>query len=114
VKLIMGIAAPAVPGAAEAVRQSGRTDVKVIGLSLPNLCKRYVHDSIVQAVILWNTHDLGYLTVQTAAQLARGTLGPGITQLDGKRLGPIEVRGSEVILGKPMIFDKSNIDRFDF
>ena len=114
VKLIMGIAAPAVPGAAEAVRQSGRTDVKVIGLSLPNLCKRYVHDGIVQAVVLWNTHDLGYLTVQTAAQLARGTLGPWITQLDGRRLGPIEVRGTEVILGKPMIFDKSNIDKFDF
>ena len=44
VKLIMAIAAPAVPGAAEAVRQSGRKDVFVIGLSLPNLNKRYVHD----------------------------------------------------------------------
>ena len=42
VRVIMGIAAPAVPGAAEAVRQSGRTDVKVIGLSLPNMCKPYV------------------------------------------------------------------------
>jgi rhamnose transport system substrate-binding protein len=51
VQLIMGIAAPAVPGAAEAVRQAGRTDVKVIGLSLPNLCKRYVHDDVVQAVV---------------------------------------------------------------
>jgi rhamnose transport system permease protein len=114
VKLIMGIAAPAVPGAAEAVRQSGRTDVKVIGLSLPNLCKRYVHDGIVQAVVLWNTHDLGYLTVHTAAQLARGSVRPGVTSLNGGRLGQIEVRGSEVILGKPMIFDKTNIDRFDF
>ena len=31
----MGIAAPAVPGIAEAVQQSGRADVKVTGLSLP-------------------------------------------------------------------------------
>ncbi|HYE58502.1 MAG TPA: substrate-binding domain-containing protein, partial [Rhodothermales bacterium] len=37
VKLIMGIAAPAVPGAAEAVKQSGRPGVKVTGLSLPNM-----------------------------------------------------------------------------
>ncbi len=59
----MGIAAPAVPGAAEAVRQSGRQTVKVIGLSLPNLCKPYVHDGTVQSVVLWNTADLGYLTV---------------------------------------------------
>ena len=35
VKLIMAISAPAVPGAAEAVRQAGRKDVNVIGLSLP-------------------------------------------------------------------------------
>src|SRR5262249_50137610 len=42
VRLIMAIAAPAVPGAGEAVRQSGRKDIFVIGLSLPNLNKRYV------------------------------------------------------------------------
>ncbi len=42
VKVIMAIAAPAVPGAAEAVKQSGRKDVKVTGLSLPNMCKPYV------------------------------------------------------------------------
>ena len=34
VKLIMAICTPAVPGAAEAIKQSGRTDVKVIGLGL--------------------------------------------------------------------------------
>ena len=44
VKVIMAIAAPAVPGAAEAVKQSGRTDVKVTGLSLPNMNKPYVKD----------------------------------------------------------------------
>ena len=44
VKLVMAISAPAVPGAAEAVRQAGRTDVNVIGLSLPNINKPYVHD----------------------------------------------------------------------
>ncbi len=45
VKLIMAICTPAVPGAAEAVTQSGRTDVKVIGLGLPNdnrtICPRW-------------------------------------------------------------------------
>ena len=67
VKLIMAICTPAVPGAAEAVKQSGRTDVKVIGLGLPNDNKRYVHDGITDCVVLWNTMDLGYLTVQAAA-----------------------------------------------
>src|SRR5262249_61607961 len=36
VKLVMAISAPAVPGAAEAVQQAHRSDVRVIGLSLPN------------------------------------------------------------------------------
>jgi len=114
VKLIMGIAAPAVPGSAEAVRQAGRTDVKVIGLSLPNLCKRYVHDGIVQAVVLWNTLDLGYLTVFTAAELAQNKIRRGITSFTAGRLGNIEVKNDEVILGKPLIFNKTNIDQYDF
>jgi rhamnose transport system substrate-binding protein len=112
VKLIVAISAPAVPGAAEAVQQAGRKDVDVIGLSLPNLCKRYVHDDVVQAVVLWNTRDLGYLTVHTAALLVRGQMGKGPLQIG--RLGSIEVRGTQVILGDPFIFNKENIDKFDF
>ena len=74
VKLIMAICTPAVPGAAEAIKQSGRTDVKVIGLGLPNDNKRYVHAGITDCVVLWNTMDLGYLTVQAARALHDGTL----------------------------------------
>ncbi len=114
VKVIMGIAAPAVPGIAEAVKQSGRTDVKVTGLSLPNLCKPYVHAGVIQSVVLWNTRDLGYLTVLAADALASGKLRPGQTSLDAGRLGKIEVRKDQVILGAPFFFKADNIDRFDF
>jgi ABC-type sugar transport system substrate-binding protein len=77
VRLIMAISAPALPGSGEAVKQSGRKDVAVIGLSLPNLNKRYVHDGNVQAVVLWNTRDLGYLTVYTGALLAQNRIAGG-------------------------------------
>ena len=70
VKLIMAISAPAVPGAAEAVRQTGRSDISVIGLSLPNMNKPYVHAGVVQTVVLWNTRDLGYLAVFAGSRLA--------------------------------------------
>ena len=113
-KVIMGIAAPAVPGAAEAVRQSGRTDVKVIGLSLPNMCKPYVKAGVIDSIVLWNTRDLGYLTVLAAHALATGTLAPGSTALEAGRLGRIEVREDQVLLGKPFVFTKENIDGFDF
>ena len=110
----MGIAAPAVPGIAEAVKQSGRTDVKVTGLSLPNMCKPYVHAGIIDSVVLWNTGDLGYLTVLAADALARGALRPGASSIDAGRLGTIAVEKDQILLGKPFVFTKANIDSFDF
>jgi len=104
-----------VPGAAEAVRQASRAgDIRVIGLSLPNINKPYVHGGVVQAVILWNTRDLGYLTVLSAAQLVRQAFAPGATSIEAGRLGRIEVRGSEIILGAPLVMNKANIDKYDF
>ena len=114
VKLIMAICTPAVPGAAEAIKQSGRTDVKVIGLGLPNDNKRYVHDGITDCVVLWNTMDLGYLTVQAARALKDGTLKPGATSLTAGRLGSVEIKGDNILLGQPYLFTKDNIDQFDF
>jgi rhamnose transport system substrate-binding protein len=114
VKLIMAIAAPAVPGAAEAVKQSGRSDVKVSGLSLPNMNKPYVKTGIVESVVLWNTVDLGYLTVYAAHALSAGKLKLGDREMSAGRLGKIEVADDEVRLGAPFIFNKENIDRFNF
>ena len=114
VKLVMAISAPAVPGAGEAVRQARRPDVKVIGLSLPNMNKPYVHEGVVQTVMLWNTADLGYLTVYAGALMAQNKLAPGATSIEAGRLGTIGIRGSEVILGPPLLFTKDNIDKFDF
>jgi rhamnose transport system substrate-binding protein len=114
VKLIMPIAAPAVPGAAEAVQQSGRKDVKVTGLSLPNMNKPYVHNGVVESVILWNTVDLGYLTVYAANALVSGQLKRSDRELNAGRLGKLEVAEDEVRLGTPFIFNKGNIDRFNF
>ena len=113
-KLIMAIAAPAVPGAAEAVKQSGRTDVRVIGLSLPNMNKPYVKAGIVESVVLWNTVDLGYLTVYAADALTGGRLKRGDNELIAGRLGKVQINDDEVLLGAPFIFNKVNIDKFDF
>jgi len=113
-KLIMAISAPAVPGAAEAVRQSGRSQVKVIGLSLPNINKPYVHGGVVQTVVLWNTGNLGYLTVYASVLDANGKLAPGTQFFEAGRLGRVNLRESEIILGPPLLFNKDNIDRFDF
>jgi ABC-type sugar transport system substrate-binding protein len=114
-KLVMAICSPGVPGAAEAVKQAGKTgQVKVIGLGLPNENKAYVHDGVTQAVILWNTMDLGYLTVYAADALAHGNLKTNDTSFKAGTLGTFDIKGDNILLGKPFVFTKDNIDQFDF
>ena len=114
IKLIMAICTPAVPGAAEAIKQSGRKDVKVIGLGLPNDNKPYVREGITDTVILWNTADLGYLAVLAAKAVVEGKLKAGDPTFRAGHLGAVTLEGDNVLLGKPFSFTRENIDQFDF
>lgn len=114
-KLLMNICSPAVPGAAEAVKQAGKTgQVKVIGLGLPSENRAYVKSGVTDSVILWKTEDLGYLAVRAAHALAQGTLKPGAATFTAGALGAFEIQGDNILLGKPFIFTKDNIDQFSF
>ena len=68
---------------------------------------------MIDYIVLWNVQDLGYLAVYTAEAAARGRLGAG-TGLAAGRLGTVEVRGTEVLLGRPFVFDKTNVDKYHF
>jgi rhamnose ABC transporter rhamnose-binding protein len=114
-KLIMAICSPAVPGAAEAVKQAKRVgQVKVLGLGLPSQNRTYIKEGVTDCIVLWKTVDLGYLTVQAAQQLKAGTLKPGDTSMKAGRLGTIQIKGDNILLGEPFTFTKENIDQFDF
>jgi ABC-type sugar transport system substrate-binding protein len=114
-KLIMAICSPAVPGAAEAIKQAGKAgQVKLIGLGLPNENKRYVKEGVTDTVILWKTLDLGYLTIHAAAALAKGELKAGATSFKAGKLGEFKIAGDNILLGEPFKFTKENIDQFDF
>ena len=88
--------------------------MKVTGLSLPNMNKPYVKSGVVESVVLWNTADLGYLTVYAADALSKGELKQGDHELNAGRLGKVAVVNDEVRLGAPFVFNKDNIDRFNF
>ena len=114
-KLVMAICSPAVPGAAEAVKQAGKAGaVKVIGLGLPSENRAYVKDGTTQAVILWKVEDLGYLTIQAATAVAKGELQPGAMSFKAGKLGEMKITGSDIVLGTPFVFTKENIDQFQF
>ena len=112
---IFAITSVALPGAAEALRKADAANrVFLTGLATPKMMRDYVIDGTVKRFVLWNPVDLGYLAVYAAAAVAKGELKPGATSLTAGHLGEVQVQGTEIILGDPLVFDKTNIGQFDF
>lgn len=113
---LFGMTSVATPASAEAVTQAGECgDIAVVGLATPNAMKPYVKTGCVESVVLWNPVDLGYAAVYVTRAAVDGDLKPGGTSVDAGRLGTLQViNGSEILLGAPYVFNKSNIDGFDF
>jgi rhamnose transport system substrate-binding protein len=117
---LKGIISPTTVGIAAAARYLSDSDAKgkvaLTGLGTPNQMREYVKDGTVTAFALWNPADLGYLAAYAAKALVDGD----ITGKEGDKftagdLGEYTVgANSEVLLGDPFVFDKSNIDDFDF
>jgi rhamnose transport system substrate-binding protein len=117
---LKGIISPTTVGIAAAARYLSDSDAKgkvaLTGLGTPNQMREYVKDGTVEAFALWNPADLGYLAAYAAKALVDGD----ITGKEGDKftagdLGDYTVgANSEVLLGDPFVFDKSNIDDFDF
>jgi rhamnose transport system substrate-binding protein len=103
------------PGAAEALRKANAAErVYLTGLATPKAMREYIKDGTVERFALWNPEDLGYLTVYAAVATLRGELNPGDTSFQAGHLGTVEIAGSEILLGPPLIFDAANIDDYDF
>ncbi len=114
-KGIFAITSVALPGAAEALRKAGMADkVFLTGLATPKMMRDYVKEGTVKRFVLWNPVDLGYLAVHAAVATAKGELKPGVATFKAGHLGELKINGSEILLGQPLIFDKANIEQFDF
>jgi rhamnose transport system substrate-binding protein len=116
---LKGIISPTTVGIAAAARYLSTSQYKgkvsLTGLGTPNQMRQFVKDGTVQQFALWNPEDLGYLAAYAASALADGTIsGPGDSFTAGK-LGKYTVASDgSILLGKPFVFDKSNIDQFHF
>lgn len=116
-----GIIAPdsvAVKEAAHFISDSPQYKGKIwlTGLGLPSELKDYVHSGVIEQFGLWNPEDLGYLAAYAAKALIDGTItgAEGDTFKAGK-LGDYTVgKNGEVVLGPLFVFDKSNVDNFEF
>jgi rhamnose transport system substrate-binding protein len=112
---LFAITSVALPGAAEALRKTNSASkVFLTGLTTPNSMKEYIKDGTVKKFVLWNAVDLGYLTVHAAVASVKGELKSGATTFKSGRLGECKLAGDQIILGDPIVFDSSNIDKYDF
>jgi rhamnose transport system substrate-binding protein len=117
---LKGIVSPTTVGIAAAARylsdSNKKGKVALTGLGTPNQMREYVKDGTVEAFALWNPEELGYLATYAASALASGEIEgePGDT-FEAGDLGEYTVEDDgSVLLGDPFVFDKQNIDDFDF
>jgi rhamnose transport system substrate-binding protein len=117
---LKGIISPTTVGiaaAARAVTDANKIgQVMVTGLGTPNTMRAYVKSGAAPAFALWNPSDLGYLAIYTLDAIAKGKIkgNPGDTFTAGKLGSYTIAQDGTVLLGKPTVFDKTNIDNFDF
>jgi rhamnose transport system substrate-binding protein len=96
-----------------------KPDVKIVsmtGLATPNALKVYIKDDTnpMKAGVLWNCMDLGYLAIQAGYQMAKGTITATSTTFTAGRLGSKDISDKTVLLGDALIFNKANIDKFNY
>ena len=103
---LIHISTPAPIGTAQAVRELGLQDkVTVVGTCVEEDCQDVLSDGSLDCGMLWNTQNLGYLTVACAKALLDGnTLSNGATIDVYKRQGwnlvmPWEDSGGSILCG---------------
>jgi rhamnose transport system substrate-binding protein len=90
--------------------------VQLTGLGTPNQMRKFVKDGTVTAFELWDPGKLGQLAGYAAAALASGKItGQQGQSFSAGSMGQKTIGAdSTVLLGPPQVFDKSNIDQFNF
>jgi rhamnose transport system substrate-binding protein len=112
---IYAMTSVALPGAAEALKKENTYKrVYLTGVSTPKGMKDFVMKGVVEKVVLWNPVDLGYLTVYAAKAVVEKKITDKTKSIQAGRLGEKKVSNHEIMLGDPLVFDKKNIEKYDF
>ena len=116
-KVIIAPTTVGIAAAARAVQDANMVGkVFVTGLGTPNQMRDYVKSGACPEFALWNPSDLGYLAIYALDAIATGKMKgmPGDTFTAGKLGSYTVLQDGSVLLGPPTIFNKDNIDNFNF
>jgi rhamnose transport system substrate-binding protein len=88
--------------------------VVITGLGIPSQLKKFVENGACPKFALWNPVDLGYLTTYITHEIIANKIKAG-SKFKAGRLGEYTVaEDGSVLLGKPFVFDKTNVGNFSF
>jgi ABC-type sugar transport system substrate-binding protein len=88
----------------------------ITGLATPAALKSYIKNPAnpLESGVLWDCMDLGYLAVQAGYQMATNTITSSSTSINAGRLGTKSIANRELILGDALVFDKDNVDKYNY
>ncbi|MGG7465273.1 autoinducer 2 ABC transporter substrate-binding protein [Plantibacter sp. YIM 135347] len=115
-KGIIAVPSTAVPGVAQAVQNADRVGkIAVSGFGSPKTVAQYITSGVMKSSVLWNVQDLGYLTVWAQKQIIDGKDFQASNDVPGLKEPVLyDASTKTLLLGKPTVFTKENVDKFDF
>lgn len=116
-KVIIAPTTVGIAASARAVQDGNKVgSVFVTGLGTPNAMRDYVKSGAAPQFALWNPGDLGYLAIQTLDAISSGKIsGKAGDKFTAGKLGEYTIADDgTILLGKPTVFSKDNIDQFNF
>jgi rhamnose transport system substrate-binding protein len=116
-KVIIAPTTVGIAASARAVQDANLVGkVLVTGLGTPNQMREYVKSGAAPQFALWNPADLGYLAIYALDAIASGKIkGQPGDKFSAGKLGDYTVAADgTVLLGLPFIYNKDNIDKFNW
>ena len=96
--------------------QQKKCSIALTGLGIPSQMRPYIKSGCVKKVGLWNETDFGYLAAYAAHEVIAGKItGKTGESFKAGHLGVRKVLADKtIILSKPIVFTKANIDQYHF
>ena len=114
---LTSMATPALGSQYQAAAQKpDHNRIVLTGLATPNAIRAYIMDSTnpMDAGVIWDCMDLGYLSIQAAYQLATNAITTATRNFNAGRLGSRDIENGMIVLGPALVFDVNNVGRYDY
>jgi simple sugar transport system substrate-binding protein len=101
-------------GIAQAVKDKGRSDIKVVSLAIPSMSASYIKDGSMVHGQAWRPADAGYATCYAAYLLASGKGVATGSDLKATGYENVKIDGNIAYGYAPLVFTADNIGDFNF